>query len=467
MMKQLKDIQNELIKSSQSWVLGERFDAAQSRELRRQAILLNHAHYLKNIPIYEKVAHEEGIGDTTDIETIKRKLMLSDGVFKSYNQEWLDAGDFGRMTRWLSNIYHERINLDCRGVGSIDKWLEQLENIGINVALSTGTSGTFSFIPKDRECRTLAKTANTCYMASLLARLNIGMSSGHFPLKQAIGSLPPSAFMKVIGKAGLPDFDAAFLGFRQGRTGNQTLIEEMAPFFHRHYFLYDIDISTTALRCLQRGPNTEQERQMVEELQTEVVSRKEVNYLKLVENIRKSIQEGRKVFIFGAPYQLKELCEVVAGNNKKLELQKGSLVLMGGGWKSFAGEAIDRDTLVDMLAGALNIPPQMVLEGYSMTEINTLMLCCEYGRFHIPPLVEPVIFDKELNPFGGKDLKGAFGFLDPLAVSYPGFIISGDQVRFVAGECPCGLTGPAITEIGRQPGGEIKGCGGIMGSMQA
>jgi len=157
----------------------------------------------------------------------------------------------------------------------------------------------------------------------------------------------------------------------------------------------------------------------------------------------------------------------LAGHNRRLELKKGSFVLFGGGWKSFTGDAISRETLVDMLADALNIPPEMILEGYSMTEINTLMLRCEYGRFHIPPVIEPVIFNEELKPLNGNDVKGAFGFLDPLAASYPGFIISGDHVHMIDGECGCGLSGPAITEIGRLPGIEVKGCGGIMGSMQA
>jgi len=466
-LKGLRDIQDQLIKASQTWVLGQGFDAAQAQDLRQEAILLNHAYYLKTIPIYQKLAIAESIGDTTNVETIKQKLMLSDSIFKSYNQEWLDVGDFSKMNRWLSSIYHKRIDLDCRGVSSIDEWLARLETIGINVAFSSGTSGSFSFVPRDREGWTLAKTANTCYLASLLARLNIGMSSGHFPLKQAVRLLPPPAFMKVVGKAGLPDFDAAFLGFRRGRMGNQALIEDLAPFFRRHYFLYDIDITGTALRCLRRGARTDEERLLVEELQTEVFSRKETNYLKLMENVQKSTDDGQKVFIFGAPYQFKELCEATAGNNKKLGLKKGSLVLFGGGWKSFTGDAISRETLVDMLADALGIPPEMVLEGYSMTEINVLMLRCEHGRFHIPPVIEPVVFDKELNPLHGNGTKGAFGFLDPLATSYPGFIISGDYVRMINGECDCGLSGSAITEIGRMPGSEVKGCGGIMGSIQA
>ena len=120
-----------------------------------------------------------------------------------------------------------------------------------------------------------------------------------------------------------------------------------------------------------------------------------------------------------------------------------------------------------MLSGTLDILPEAIMEGYSMTEINMLTLRCKHGRFHIPPVIEPVILDEGLEPLEGSDVKGAFGFLDPLAVSYPGFIISGDRVRMVDGECGCGLTGPAITEVGRMTGSEVKGCGGIMGSISA
>jgi hypothetical protein len=123
--------------------------------------------------------------------------------------------------------------------------------------------------------------------------------------------------------------------------------------------------------------------------------------------------------------------------------------------------------MVQNLSDCFDLPPERILEGYSMTEISLLTVRCANGRFHIPPILEPVILDEELNPLEGRDLSGTFGFLDPLAISYPGFIISGDHVHFVDGECQCGLVGPALTEIGRARSREVKGCGGIMGSVNA
>jgi hypothetical protein len=193
----------------------------------------------------------------------------------------------------------------------------------------------------------------------------------------------------------------------------------------------------------------------------------EENYSRLIDKIEKSTGKGQKLFIFGAPYQFKELCEILMADNRKLDLKEKSFALLGGGWKSFAGAAVSRDTLVAMIGETLNISSEMILEGYSMTETSALTLRCRYGRFHIPPIIEPVIFDKDLTPMQGDDLRGAFGFMDTLAVSHPGFIISNDYVRMVNSNCGCGLYGYSLLEIGRLPGSEVKGCGGIMGSFSA
>ena len=100
--------------------------------------------------------------------------------------------------------------------------------------------------------------------------------------------------------------------------------------------------------------------------------------------------------------------------------------------------------------------------------MNMVMTRCPEGRFHIPPLNEPVIFDEALLPLEGDDLNGALGFADPFAVSYPGFLITGDNVRLIDDKCACGLSGSAIVgEVARAAGREVKGCGGIMATVRA
>jgi hypothetical protein len=465
--QQLRAIHHELTRITQAWALGQRFEPERLRELRRQAILANHAYYLKNIPIYRRFAQEEGIGLLDDIEPIKRQLMFPDDLFKSYDQRWLDEKNFTRMNAWLSEIYHQRVNVDVTGISSIDGWIDRLAEHGIRLVYSSGTSGSFSFIPRSAANWDLLRTVSTFYITPYLMSTKLGKPLQQLLVKLACRLLSPETFARASQHVGLSDYDAVFLDFSQGRTGNQSLEQELAPLFRNHYFLYETDLSPSVLRLATRGPKTEEDRQQLLALQQVVVGQKEQNYRRVIGHLQESTAERQRIFMFGTPQQFKELCETISAQGDGIGLNEGSLILFGGGWKSFSGERIPRDLLLTMMSENLGLPPERIMEGYSMTEISAFTLRCDQGRFHIPPFIEPVIFDQELEVLEGSDVRGTFGFLDPLAISYPGFIISGDEVHFVDGECACGLCGPAVTEIGRARHREVKGCGGIMASLAA
>jgi hypothetical protein len=467
MQEKITDIQNNLIKTCYRWASGKGFDPQEAQKMRRKAVILNHQHYFDHIPLYRKIAEEHGCHKNSDFQTIKEKMMLSTDIFKSYRQSWLDDSDYKKMTNWLYSVFHKKTDIDTTGINSIDGWIERLEDREIKISYSSGTSGAFSFVPRDKEDWELSRSANIAYLAPLLSKIITDSRADSNIIKTFTKFMPASGLLKAAGKKMLPDYDAAFLGFKSGRMGNQALIEEFAPLFNDHYFLYDIEISGSALRCLRCGARTDEERKLIEVLKDKMNGQSTENYLKLIENIENSTKKGKKVFIFGAPHQFKELCEFLITRKRNLDLEEKSFALLGGGWKSFAGQTVSRDLLVDMICKVLNIKPEMVLEGYSMTETSALTLRCSYGRFHIPPTIEPLVFDKGLTPMEGDDLWGAFGFMDALATSHPGFLISNDYVHMVSSQCQCGLCGPAILEIGRLPGSEVKGCGGIMGSFSA
>lgn len=226
----LDTIHNRLMKLSQAWALRQGFNADLARELRGEAILLNHASYLETIPAYAKVAREEGCDGAIDVRTIKRKLMVPADIFKSYCQEWLDAKDFSRMNGWLSNLYCERIDTDACDIHSIDDWITSLRRDGIEVSYSSGTSGAFSFVPRSSAGMALARTANTSYLSPLMTRFKTGTPLTRALLPTATRLLSADSFARLVNRAGLRDYDGLFLGFRHGGMGNQRLMQEMARF---------------------------------------------------------------------------------------------------------------------------------------------------------------------------------------------------------------------------------------------
>ena len=68
----------------------------------------------------------------------------------------------------------------------------------------------------------------------------------------------------------------------------------------------------------------------------------------------------------------------------------------------------------------------------------------------------------------GYDEWGRFAFLDPIANSYLGYIITGDRAKLLE-KCPvCGKPGSVLeSNITRMVGAEAKGCANLMRGLMA
>ncbi len=460
------DILNQLTRQAQRWAVGKGYDAERTRELRHQLILANHDNYRSSIPSYQKLCKEEGIGALTDIAPIKAQLMSTDDLFKSYNAKWLDDGNFVKMSEWLGQIHHRRVTVDVSNVSSVDQWVTRLATVGLRLVYSSGTSGKFSFIPRDVEQLASQKQAAVAYLVPLLYR-KIGGSWQNALLSLAAQYLVLNDVAKLATVGNVRGYDALFLDFRNGRTGMQLVGQELAGMFRESYYLYEAELKAATLRAMARGVHTAAEQALVDALREETVAKHEQNMARVVADMERATAEGQKFFIFSTPFQLKALGEYLKAGGKSLELRSGSLLFFGGGWKAFSGEQISREALVQLISETLGLDPAQIVEGYSMVELNVMNVRCNHGRFHIPPIIEPILFDEELLPTETQTGRGIFGFLDPLATAYPGFLIMGDMVRMVSDTCACGLEGPAITEIGRAANRDVKGCAGVMAAVRA
>jgi hypothetical protein len=461
----------QLLRNAMRWAAGAAFDPTSARDARRAAIRNNHQHYRAKIPLYRQLADRAGAGDDASFETLAGSMLLPDGIFKSYPQSLLDRRDFGAMNRWLRTIFHADVTTAEQGEeevpATIDDWLAALGRRGIHAVYSSGTSGNLSFVPRDDYSWSLFREGPLHYAPLLLARRGV-VGKWKAPLAALAGrTLSPARFMQIFRRLGFADFDGIFLNFAGGNQGIQLVGQELAKRVRKASFLYPIEISATAIRALTRGEASGPDRERADAFLDATVHQKEENYARMLATTRSAIAEGQKIMVFGAPYLVKEFCDRILARGERLVLPPGSIVGYGGGWKTFDGEQLSEAALLGLIERATGVTKECVIEAYSMTEIGAIMMKCEYGRFHVPPHLETIILDDALEPVSGDDVKGILGVMDPFAVSYPGFLITGDNVHRVNSECPCGIAGDTLLSVGRAAGAEVKGCGGIMASVNA
>jgi hypothetical protein len=342
-----------------------------------------------------------------------------------------------------------------------------VERAGLRLVFSSGTSGHVSFVPRDERTWRAFTELPFLYAAAQIGHRGLLPAWKFFLVRHAADRLSPETYAELVKKYGLRSLDGFIFNFSGGNQGVQLVGQELGKLTRSSHFLYERPMSASAVRCIVRGPRTDREQALVDDFLETTVRRKREHYERLIGELERTARKGHRAVLFGTPALMLELCDEVRRRGASLPLPAGSSISYGGGWKSFTGTRIPEAELNERLALTFRLPPAAISEGYSMTEINGLMQKCVQGRFHVPPFLEAVVYDEELCVKRGEDVRGTLGILDPFATSYPGFVLTGDNVRLLRSPCPCGLPGPTVLRVERSPGKEVKGCGGIMATVNA
>ena len=79
-------------------------------------------------------------------------LLFDHRVYKSYPISLIEKRQFDRMTTWLQRLTtHDLGAIPLDGVRSVDDWLDRLDEHGMIMLHSTGTTGKLSFFPRSRD----------------------------------------------------------------------------------------------------------------------------------------------------------------------------------------------------------------------------------------------------------------------------------------------------------------------------
>lgn len=436
--QEIHELGGQLRAAANAWAARDgSFDERAVTRLRRHAIACCHAHYRAGIPAYRRLCAEMDVGDTAPLEVLAERCTVTEELFKSYDAAWVGERDFAALSHWLRDVGAEAVPAGAATARDVDDWLDRLEAGGLHVLYSSGTSGKLSFVPRDEATRHAYRANGPSYLMHRVQGLGLDLSA----------------------------MDGAVLGFRGGRMGIQQAGAELSRYLATVRYLYDWEIRAETLRTLL-GPSLVGAPMPAGG--TPMTVGQDQAYWRFLTALRRSSDAGRAVWLFGAPYQVHRLCALMQAVDAP-PLRPGSVVTLGGGWKAFEGERIERSALGALIHKTLGVPAARVLEAYAMVELNTPLMRCPEDRYHVPPILEPWVFDEALLPQPPEeDVTGTFGFMDPTATSYPAFLATADRVRLVRAPCPCGLVGPAIVgEVRRTSGTEIRGCGGILATVRA
>jgi hypothetical protein len=372
------------------------------------AIKYSFKHHYENNELYKRLCERENI--TPDKIKSKGDInkipLLPDSFFKDYPE--------GKgFLSWLDNLYTGSIPMPQfrTDTPDHDDVIEKFNKKGVSIMFTSGTSGRFSFIPRD---------------------------TGSWD------RLRYNAMRSVVALMDYNPNDTVILLIPDPRLTNLTIASLFGIAYdlynpeNIHVALEDMKITTQFLRMQRNEAIGIKEKIKAKAMSkiSPIVQKK--SYGRIINLLEKLEKEGKRVNIAGPPFWLNRIMERMIKEERKVKLSD-SQVLTGGGWKAEEDKRAPEEIFRD--------------------------LSCEGHYKHIPPTILPLVLDEELNPIGYNKY-GRFAFIDPIPDSYPGFIITGDKVKLMK-RCPvCDREGPVLDiEVTRLPGVEGRGCAAVMAEL--
>jgi phenylacetate-coenzyme A ligase PaaK-like adenylate-forming protein len=409
------------------------YDAKEMEKIRFKAIKesLNH-HYTKS-QFYNQLCKEyefkpEDVKNHGDLEKVP---MLPDTFFKEYPAE--NPKDIFEWLTKISTVELGEYDYSGNDLMGFLRWAEgRLEGL---VNHSSGTTGHYSFMFRDKI------TFHRFYYALVKTLVELCPPKGdpHFVFP---GS--PNTFL-TIGK----------------------WIGEIAKVYSepKRHFLTDREISMSIARLMATGHAKSLKERFILRALKKAMIKGEEKMLTLLQDLDKT---GEQLYIVSAPFQIYSIMLKMKDDGIKLNLgDSNSFLITGGGWKIFESRKVSENEFAKMVEETLGISPDKYTDLYGMSELNGGAVSCK-GRYkHLLPWVYPMVLDDNQGHLGYGEW-GRFAFLDPVANSYPGYIITGDKVKMHE-KCPsCDKPGPVLeSDITRMVGAEAKGCANLMRGLMA
>lgn len=426
---------NQYIPPRQSWTPGEealygprdlfRIPTAEAEALQFRAIRFAFAHHYTKNGTYRSFCQEVGVSpdDIKAPEDLEQIPLIPDRFFKDYPP----GRDFAT---WLGNIYTgelPRVVIRSQNP-SFEEVVRAFNAAGFVVAYSSGTSGRHTVIPRDQRT----------YLASEYAAA-----------KSAATMLYPGWEYDVHGYLLMPNprKTNVFAGKVCGIYFDSIQDVQIA---------IDRDISAEQVRIVMSEQGGL--RSTLIRFVARLASRRMVD--KIIAWLDHHAHLSTRIGLVGAPFLIMSVMNRLEEQGRSFDFGERGGVITGGGWKVYEDDRVPISDFRRQVRRVLGIHEEHCLDVYGMVEGNGWMIHCPEGHYlHAPySYYKPLVLDDEFKPMGYGQW-GRYAFLDALAMSYPGFVVTGDLVRLLE-HCPvCDRPGPVLEpEVRRTAGADIRGC---------
>jgi hypothetical protein len=399
----------------------------------------------ETIPALKRLAGQQNLTELNELNDLAA-LLFTHEVYKSYPMALIEKGKFDQLTVWLNTLTtHDLSGLDMSGITTIDAWLDALDQAGMFIFHSTGTTGKLSFFPRSQTEFPAWAEGNWVFMASMIP---------------GIRSLK------------LPVFWPAFRG---GRQAGMRLIAHFGPLLagdaDEYHSMFDTPMSADLMSIAGRLRRAQEagDLKALDTIKAIIRTKGEIVRLKTQrEKLTRDFFEkmmsgykGQRVFLMAAATDLLDIAQEGLRNGAAHVFAKDSVFLTGGGFKG--REVIDH--WKEVLSEFYGV--ETIHMTYGMTELNTYNPGCRLGHYHVLPWNIIFVLDEQGNPLPRQGTQtGRAGYFDLLAQSYWGGILTGDRVTVHFDDCECGWQGPHIEDnvqrMSAYLGGEdIISCAGV------
>jgi len=401
----------------------------EANEYRLKAIKYAFKHHYENNRFYRNICKEKGItpDDIKSIEDFNKIPLIPHTFFKDY--------PYGRdFAVWLANLMSIEIpKIVIKGKNpSFDDVIDAFQQAGITVCYSSGTTGKFTFIPRDEKTYKMGQYA--------IARCSLEMLHHWYDHDSSAYLLFPNPKKTniYVGKVTNVLFDLV-------RDVRVAIDRKITTDLLRISMGVTFNFKEKMMSKLVKAANRKMNEEMINNI---------INWVERMDRKRE------RILFTGAPFILDMVMDRLIEEGKTYDFGERGGVLTGGGWKTHEEKRMPVEGFRKKVEKVFGIPPENCLDLYAMVEANGFMVHCPEGHYlHIPTTYfHPMVLDEDGEQVSYGE-KGRFAFLDSLAMSYPGFILTGDEVK-IHERCPiCEREGPVLEpEVKRIKGEEIRGC---------